>query len=110
MALASHAEKRGHVARPELVADPADFVQLSQVMGIAQRMDDVVGAVRSPTVVVGDAHHLIDHPQVVHGHPTSAGMAGEQREQGRRNAVDPVELPGHPAPGLVEVHGIGLSQ
>ena len=39
------AKKRRHVARPELVADPADLVQLPQVMGIAQRMDDVVGAV-----------------------------------------------------------------
>src|SRR5664280_1519085 len=53
-------------------------------MGVAERMVDPVVAVGLPAVVDGDAGHLTDHPEVVHGGTSAFGMAVEQGEQARR--------------------------
>jgi hypothetical protein len=77
-----------------LVPHHADAFELSEMMRVAQPVDNVVAAIGLPAVVHGDALHLRDHPEVVHRDLSAALVAVEQGEERARGGVHPVQLAG----------------
>ena len=60
-------QEPGEVVGPALVPPDGDRLQLSEVVGVAERMVDAVVAVGLPAIVNRYAGHRTNHPEVVHG-------------------------------------------
>ncbi len=71
-------QQADHLVCPPLVPHDGDGFELAEVMGIAQGVDDVLGAVGPPAVVAGDARHLGHHPHVVDGHLATSAVDHEK--------------------------------
>jgi len=56
---------------------------------------------------VGDAGEVWEDPGGVHRFASAPAMAGDHRGQRRRRGMQPVQLPRHAEPGLVEVRDVG---
>ncbi len=98
------------VIRPCLVPPDAHGDQLSEVVGVAEGVVDVVVAIELPPVVDGHPGHGPEDTEVVHGHPAASLVAAKECQERRRGRVQPVEASLHPASGLIEVDGRGLDQ
>ncbi len=97
-------QQLGHAGRPALPRGLGDGIKLTQVVGVAQRVGGgVVAPVGRPAIMDGHAGKARQHPSGVHRRHPPLGMDGVEREFVRGGRMDPVQPPGHPGAGLVDV-------